>query len=289
VIPQVIERVDETDRRRGPPFAMPRRCPSCNTALVERGPFTICPNGFECPAQLAGRIVHFASRDALDIEGLGDETARLFVERGVVRRLPDLFEIKPDRLLELKGFAEKSAANLVAAVKRSARVELHRFLYGLGIPEVGVAVARDLARHFGSLEAIRSASVEQLQGTPGVGPIMAEQIRGFFERKRNHRILEALLDGKVTLIEPAERGSETPLENLKIVLTGTLERWSRREAKQLIESLGGRVTSSVSKATDYVVIGDDPGSKYGEAESLGVTTLNEGEFTALLRSKGVDL
>src|SRR5947199_6570927 len=144
VIPQVIERIDEPDRERGPVWQMPDECPSCGTPLVERGPFTVCPNGFNCPAQLAGRIVHLASRDALDIEGLGDESAKLFVAQGLVRRLPDLFALRAEQLVELEGFAEKSATKLVENLRKAEKAELPRFLYGLGIPEVGVAVARDL-------------------------------------------------------------------------------------------------------------------------------------------------
>ncbi len=174
VIPQVIERIDEPDRERAPEWRMPPTCPSCGTPLTERGPFTVCPNSFECPAQLAGRIVHFASRDALDIEGLGDETAKLFVAKGLVRQLPDLFEIRAEQLIELEGFAQKSANKLVDALKKTASgAELPRFLYGLGIPEVGVAVARDLARHFGTFARLRAADDEALQEVSGVGPRMA--------------------------------------------------------------------------------------------------------------------
>ncbi len=284
VIPQVVERVDEPGRRRGPRFRMPHTCPSCATKLVERGPFTICPNSFECPAQLAGRLVHFGSRQALDIEGLGEETAKLFVREGLVRQLPDLFDIQAAQLMRLEGFAEKSATNLVEAIDRASTVELHRFLYALGIPEVGAAVARDLARRVGSFDAIRHASEEELQAVEGVGPKMAEQIRAFFGDRRNREILDALID-HMELLEP-EASAADVLDGAKIVFTGGLERLSRVEAQALVESLGGRVTSSVSKETDYVVAGTDPGSKYEKAKALGVPTLSEDEFFALLRTKG---
>ncbi|MFQ6046841.1 MAG: NAD-dependent DNA ligase LigA [Gemmatimonadales bacterium] len=289
VIPQILERLPDESAKRGPRFRMPKRCPSCGTELIIRGPYTVCPNGFECPAQLAGRIVHFASRDALDIEGLGDETAKLLVETGLVHRLPQIFELTADQLIELEGFAEKSATNLVNAIKRAARVELHRFLYALGIPEVGVAVARDLARHFGSFAALHRASAEELEAAPGVGPVMSHQIRGFFDDRRNLETVDKLLAGPITLIEEDAGAGKAPLGGLKIVLTGALERWSRREARQLIESLGARVTSAVSKATDFVVVGEDPGSKADEAEALDVTTLSEEEFVDLLRKKGVEV
>ncbi len=288
VIPQVLERVDEPGRKRKPRFRMPAKCPSCGTALIERGPFTVCPNGFECPAQLAGRIQHLAGRDALDIEGLGEETARLLVAEGLLKQLPDLFDLSAERLVELEGFAEKSAGSLVDGIARAGSdVELHRFLVALGIPEVGVAVARDLARHFGSLGALRKASTEQLEAVPGVGPKMAEQIEGFFGDAHNRAILERLED-KVTVAE-AEGAAADILAGLKVVFTGSLERMTRRDAKQLVESLGGRVTSSVSKETAYVVVGDSPGSKHGDAQRLGVTILAEDEFLDLLRSRGAEI
>ncbi len=175
VIPQVIERIEEPDRERGPVWKMPDLCPSCGTALVERGPFTVCPNSFECPAQLAGRIVHLASRNALDIEGLGDESAKLFVSEGLVKHLQDVFDLRAEQLVSLEGFADKSANKLVENLaKAAARAELPRLLYGLGIPEVGVTVARDLARHFGTLDALRHADEAVLQEVSGVGPRMAE-------------------------------------------------------------------------------------------------------------------
>jgi DNA ligase (NAD+) len=254
VIPQVLERVDEPGRKRKPRFRMPAKCPSCGTALIERGPFTVCPNGFECPAQLAGRIQHLAGRDALDIEGVGEETAKLLVAEGLVKQLPDLFDITAEQLVELEGFAQKSAGSLVDGLARAGSdVELHRFLVALGIPEVGVAVARDLARHFGSLDALREASTEQLEAVPGVGPKMAEQIESFFGDAHNRAILDRLVD-RVTVTE-AQGAAADILAGLKVVFTGSLERMTRRDAKQLVESLGGRVSSSVSKETAYVVVG----------------------------------
>ena len=288
VIPQVLERVAEPGRKRAAKYRMPGKCPSCSTPLMERGPFTICPNSFECPAQLAGRIQHFASRDALDIEGLGEETAKLLVTEGLVRQLPDLFDLTPERLATLEGFAEKSAQNFVDGLANASHVELHRFLIGLGIPEVGVAVAKDLARHFRSLDALRRASGEELEAVPGVGPKMAEQIEAFFGDHQNREILDTLLAGKVTLVEPTGEAA-AQLAGLKVVFTGRLAQLSRRNAKQLVESLGGRVTSSVSKETAFVVMGEDPGSKFDDAQRLGVQTLTEEEFVDFVRSKGGDV
>ena len=289
VIPQVVERLPQPGRKRGPEFRMPENCPSCGTKLIERGPFTVCPNSFDCPAQLAGRLIHLGSRNALDIEGLGEETARLLVEKKLVEHLPDLFDLAPEQLVELEGFAQKSAENLVAGIEKASHAELHRFLFGLGIPEVGATVARSIARHFRSVEALRRASEELLQEVDGVGPNMAEQILGFFDEPRNNQILDELLDGRVEIIEPEEEAEADDLAGLKFVLTGGLERFSRGEAKQLLESLGAKVTSAVSAKTDYVVAGTDPGSKYDKAQKLGVTTLDEQGFLGLLADKGVDV
>jgi DNA ligase (NAD+) len=340
VIPQVVERIDEPDRERGPEWRMPDVCPSCGTALVERGPFTVCPNAFQCPAQLAGRIVHFASRGALDVEGLGDETAKLLVAEGLVRQLPDLFDLREEQLLGLPGFAEKSSQKLVAALARAAHVELARFLYGLGVPEVGWSVARDLARNFGGFAALRGAGEAELQLVRGVGPRMSEQIVAFFHDPQNAALLDALL-AHVQLAEAPARpdlpapaapagggagslaaaaaggtgdgdgtgegdgsrqgaaggaaagadggGAAQPLAGKKFVFTGALERLPRRDAQELVEALGARATGSVSKATDYVVVGDEAGSKAENARRLGVATLDEAAFLELLREHGATL
>ncbi len=291
VIPQVVERLDD-GRERGEAFEMPESCPSCGATLVERGPFTVCPNSFDCPAQRAGRVQHMASRDALDIEGLGDETAVQLVEQGLVTRLPDLFDLTPEQLLPLEGFAEKSATSLVEGIRRAADgAPLDRFLYGLGIPEVGSKVARDLAGHFGTLAALRQATTEQLQEVRGVGPRMATQITGFFADPRNVRTLDTLLDQRVKLAEvTAVAGTgDDALEGLKMVFTGSLERLSRREASALAQRHGARVTSSVSGSTDVVVAGTEPGSKLDAAEELGVRVLDETGFLAFLAEHGIRL
>jgi DNA ligase (NAD+) len=270
---------------------MPETCPSCGTRLIERGPFTVCPNSFECPAQLVGRIVHFASREALDVEGLGEKTAKLLVDQGLVRRLPDLFDLEAGQLLPLEGFAEKSAGDLVAGIAKASRVELARFLYGLGIPEVGLATARDLAAHFGRFAAIRDAGEETLQEVKGVGPRMAEQIRAFFVERHNADVIDALVGrpgkkGRVKLVEGRPRAAGGPLAGKTFVFTGGLAGLSRPEAKARVEALGARVAGSVSKNTDYVVAGEDPGSKLDKARELGVAVLDEQGFAALLREAG---
>jgi DNA ligase (NAD+) len=287
VIPQVIERISEPGKKRGPEFRMPEICPSCGTALVERGPFTVCPNAFGCPAQLAGRLVHMASRDALDIEGLGEEKAKLLVHTGLVKDVPDLFDLVPEQLVELEGFAEKSATSLVEAIRGAAKPELRRFVYALGIPEVGETVAADLARHFRSFEALAAATAEGLQEVPGIGPRMAEAICAFFAEKRNRATLARLLER----VEPRREKApaSAALAGMKIVFTGGMEKLGRREAKQLVESLGARVPGSVSKETDLVVAGEDAGSKLDDARRHGVKVLDEKGFLTLLREKGVEV
>jgi DNA ligase (NAD+) len=265
---------------------MPATCPSCGTPLVERGPFTVCPNGFHCPGQLAGRIQHFASRHALDIEGLGEESCRLFVAQGLVRSLEDVFDLTAARLVALEGFAEKSAANLLAAVARAREVELSRFLYGLGIPEVGVAVARDLAQHFGTFGALRAASTAEIDAVTGVGEKMAEVIAGFFADPVNAAVIDALLR-RVRLKEGAPAPKGGPLAGATFVFTGGLETLSRERGQQLVESLGARAAGSVSRKTTYVVAGADAGSKLAKARDLGVTILDEATFLALLARHGI--
>jgi DNA ligase (NAD+) len=286
VIPQVLEVVEEPGRRRGPGFRMPADCPSCGTPLVERGPFTVCPNGFHCPAQLAGRIQHFASRHALDIEGLGEESSRLFVATGLVTSVEHVFDLGAEQLVALEGFAEKSAANLLTAIDKARDVELARFLYGLGIPEVGVSVARDLAAHFGSLAALRTASVAEIDAVPGVGEKMAEVIAGFFADSRNAGVIDALLR-RVRVRDGAPAPKGAPLAGSTFVFTGGLTSLSRDDGKRLVESLGARAAGSVSPKTTYVVAGADAGSKLAKAEELGLTILDEEAFLKLLAKHGV--
>lgn len=290
VIPQVVEVVSHEEDRQ-PPFEMPAECPACGTPVYEEGPRTICRNRFGCPAQLKGRIVHFGAREALDIEGLGEETANLFVERGLVKSLAGLFDLTVEDLLPLEGFAEKSATNLVDAIHAKKKPELRRFLLALGIPEVGVTVARDLATHFGNFRSIRRAGREELEAVPGVGPKMSEAITAFLGDERNDAAIQAILDRGV---EPEE--SEPQPLNLTgagddagaAVFTGTLP-VTREEAQAAWRAVGGRVVGSVSNKTDFVVAGASAGSKLDKAEKLGVTVLSFEEFVAKVRELGGDV
>jgi len=287
VIPEVVERVKEPGRKRKQPFEMPSECPACGSEVQRDGPLDYCPNRFECPAQLKGRIQHYAARGALDIEGVGEETADLLVERGLVESLADLYHLEADDLEDLEGFAERSSEKLVAEIDGSREPELRRFLYGLGIPGVGQTVARDLADHFRSLEAVREADEEALKEVPGVGPGLAAGIREFFREPRDREAIDEILAAGVEVREAGKTGTEL-LDGLTFVFTGALDRWTRDEAEELVESNGGRATSSVSSETDYVVVGEDPGQKADDAEEEGVATLDEEDFVDLLEERGVE-
>ena len=288
VIPQVVERIDEEGRERREPFAMPSVCPSCETRPVDKGPFTVCPNHFGCGAQLKGRIAHFGARGALDIEGLGEETASLLVDEGLVKELADLFDLDEEDLVPLEGFAEVSARNLVAAIAERRRVELARFLVGLGIPEVGVAVARDLAAHFRGIEAVRGASSEALEEIHGVGEKMSAAIRGFLGTPDVSEALDRLLAKGFEFLVPEApvAAAEGDWGGKTVVLTGTLESFSRGELKKLLEEKGARVTGSVSGRTDFVVFGENPGSKLEKARRLGVEVLDEARFRERFEGDG---
>ena len=286
VIPQVVERVPEDGRKRGAAFRMPAHCPACDTPVQEEGPFSYCPNRFGCMAQLKRGLTHFGSRAGLDIEGLGEETATLLVDRGLVKELADLFKLTAAHLEPLDGFAEKSAANLAQAIEEKKTVGLARFLYGLGIPEVGATVAAALASEFLTFEGIQGATAEQLEAVDGIGPIMSEHIRAFLDDERNRERIAAVLGHMNTLVPPQRAGGQG-LTGMRFVFTGGLERFSRSDAKRLIEENGGRVVGSVSGETTYVVVGEAPGSKLQKGRDLGVAIVNEEGFVEVLRAAGV--
>ena len=288
VIPQVVERVESGDDR-GAPFAMPVSCPSCGTALTKSGPYTVCPNSFDCPAQRVGRLTHFASRGGLDIEGLGERTARQLVESGMVTHLPDLFDLAANDFEELDGYAEVSARKLARAVSDASEPDLPRFLYALGVPEVGAAVARDLAHHFGSIERIRQAEVEALVEVDGIGEVMARQIHDFFAEPRNAHVLDALLDGRVRPSRSEGTPQQGGLMGLTFVFTGSLQSLSRSEAQELVERHGAKASGSVSGQTSYLVAGEGGGSKLEKAQREGVPVLSEEEFVALLAERAIEV
>ncbi|GKS77201.1 NAD-dependent DNA ligase LigA [Acidovorax sp. SUPP950] len=268
-----------------PNFRMPRQCPICGSAVVrEKGEVNHrCSGGLFCAAQRKEAILHFAARRAMDIEGLGDKLVDQLVDGQVIRTLPDLYRLGLTALSSLERMAEKSAQNVLAALEKSKQTTLPRFLFGLGIRHIGEATAKDLARHFGGLDAIMDASVEQLLEVNDVGPIVAESLRTFFDQPHNREVVEQLRACGVTWPEgaPAER-AVLRLAGQTIVLTGTLPTLSRDEAKDLLEAAGAKVAGSVSKKTSYVVAGEEAGSKLVKAQELGVPVLDEAGMLALL-------
>ena len=286
VIPQVVEVIGHPDER-ADPFEMPTQCPVCGSGVAEDGPRTVCPNRFGCVAQLKGRIIHFGSRAALDIEGLGEETANLMVDRRLVTQLAELFDLRAEQLMELDGFAAKSATALVSAIAAKRTPDLIRFLIALGIPEVGVTVARTLAERFGSFPAIRSATVDELVDIDGIGPRMSEAITGFFNDPRNEEAIEALLARGVQPTTMDVAACDLP-DLGTAVFTGAIP-VPRVVAETAWRSVGGSTSGSVSKKTAFVVAGDKAGSKLAKAEKLGVEILDFDQFLERLQGFGGSL
>jgi DNA ligase (NAD+) len=285
VIPQIVKVVLERRPRRARQYAFPQQCPVCGAAVVrlEDEAVTRCPN-LDCPAQLKNNLRHIAGRGALDIDGLGEKLIDQLVERGVVTRLSDVFRLGATALEGLERMGEKSARNLAAAIEKSKRTTLPRFLVALGIRHVGETVAELLARHFGDLDPLLDANAEQIEAAPGVGPIIAESVAAFFADARNRAEVKELRELGLSWAAsaPAPPRGEGPLAGQVFVLTGTLEGMTRGEAKQRIEAQGGKVTGTVSKKTAYVVAGADPGSKLAAARELGVAVLDQAAFEQLL-------
>ena len=286
VIPEVVGRVPGARGGYVANFHMPRACPVCGSAVVrEKGGMDHrCSGGLFCPAQRKQAMLHFAGRRALDIEGLGDKIVDQLVDSGLVRSLPELYTLGLAKLAALERMADKSAANLVAALEKSKHTTLARFVYALGIRQVGESTAKDLARHFGSLDRIALASAEQLLEVKDIGPIVAKSIRSFFEQPHNVEVVAQLRAAGILWEEHVGAASTEvkPLTGKTLVLTGTLPTLGRDEAKDLIEAAGGKVAGSVSRKTSYVVAGTEAGSKLDKARELGLPILDEAGLLALL-------
>ena len=287
VIPEVVGRVPGERPAYVPNFRMPRQCPVCGSAAQrERGGMDYrCTGGLFCPAQRKQAILHFAGRRAMDIEGLGDKLVDQLVDGGLVSTLDQLYKLGVAKLLALDRMGEKSATNLLAGLEKSRQTTLARFLFALGIRQVGETTAKDLARHFGSLDRIMDATPEQLLQVKDVGPIVAAAIRTFFDQPHNREVVEQLRAAGITWPEGEGAGDSLApqaLAGITLVLTGTLPTLSRDAAKALIEAAGGKVAGSVSKKTGYVVAGEEAGSKLDKARELGVPVLYEAGLQALL-------
>jgi DNA ligase (NAD+) len=282
VIPEVAE-LAEKKKKREKPFKMPDKCPVCSTEVVQEGAYTICPAGLSCRAQLIGRLEHFASQSAMNIDKLGRKTIEQLVRKEMVKELPDLYKLKPEKLEKLDGYAKKSAKKLFESIQHSKKPELHRFLYALGIRHVGEHIARLLAGEFKTLSKIKNADYDKLVSIREIGPEIAESISHFFSTEENRKTLEKLQKSGIEIREK-KSGDKQLLKGKTIVLTGELESYSREEAKEKIESLGGRATSSVSSNTDYLVLGEGPGSKLDDAKEEGTKIIEEEQFKELLKT-----
>jgi len=285
VIPEVVRVLPERRRADAAKVELPRLCPVCGSEIVrpEGEVIARCSGGLFCAAQRKEAIKHFASRRAMDIDGLGDKLVDQLIERDLIHDPADLYALTQDEIAVLERMAEKSAANLIQALEKSKATTLERFLYAIGIREVGEATAKTLAAEFGSLAAIEAADEERLQQVPDVGPIVASHIAAFFRQVHNREVIGKLIQAGVHWVEGETRAAaeDLPLAGKTFVLTGTLSR-PRQEIKEQLETLGAKVSGSVSKNTDYVVAGADPGSKYTKAEALGVAILDEAGLDELL-------
>jgi DNA ligase (NAD+) len=284
VIPEVVGVIKDKRPRGTKPWHMPKKCPVCDSDVIREAEEAAhrCMGGLVCSAQRMGAILHFASRHAMDIEGLGDKLVQQLVDKDMVKTVADIYHLKKDELANLERMAEKSAQNLLEQIKKSKDTTLARFLHALGIPQVGEATAQLLADQFGSIDEIMDADRETLEQIHGIGPAMAEDISSFFHEKHNRGVIRDLLEAGIHWPKPARVKKSSALAGKTFVLTGGLSTMTRDEAKRRLQELGAKIAGSVSKKTDYVIVGEEPGSKADKARELGVTMLNEKEFLKLL-------
>ena len=285
VIPAITERIPVPGEQRSNPFCMPDHCPVCGSSVAREGAYFYCTGQLVCGAQLKGAIEHFASKHALNIEGLGKKTVAQLVDQGLVRSLDDLYRLTKDDLVKLDGFADRSATLLLESIAGSKTVPLDRFLMGLGIRQVGQHIAKVLAREFGSLNEILSADRERLQQIREIGPEISDSLVAYCAEPRNRNVITQLQESGVQVAPGMATGdhrTKSPLAGKTFVFTGGLDHFTRTDAQQAVEAAGARLASSVSKKTSYVVVGRDPGSKLEQARTLGVTILTEQEFASLV-------
>ena len=282
VIPEIMGVVEES-LEGSKEINVPETCPACGAHLVQNGVHYFCENTLSCKPQMVKSIVHFASRDAMNIEGFSEKTAEQLFEKLDLKSMADLYKLQKEELLTLEKFGPKKAQNLLDAIEKSKKCELYRFIYALGVPNVGVKTAKDLVNKFKSLENLKNASFEELVAVQDVGDIVARGVIEFFkEEKAINTINELLALGVNPSFEEVEI-IESPFEGKTVVVTGTLNKYSRNEIKEKLEILGAKVSGSVSKKTDYVIAGEEAGSKLTKALDLGVKVLNEDEFEELIK------
>jgi DNA ligase (NAD+) len=283
VIPYVVGPVVELRTGEEVPVMPPEVCPFCETQLVQEDGMVdlMCPNRY-CPERVQRQVEFFVSRGALDIEGMGPQTVKTLIAQGIIRDTADIFTLKAEQLIDLEGFAEKKVTNLLASIEAARHRPLGQFITALGIPGVGSTVSNLLASHFGSIEALSSATADAILDLGGIGPVLAPQIVEWFADPYNQQLLDKMRAAGVTMQAEAKVRASDALDGKTFVLTGTLPTLTREQATELIEAHGGKVTSSVSKKTDYVLVGDSPGSKAEKAAKLGVPTIGEDELRALI-------
>ena len=289
VIPEIVKVIKGKRANSVKIFNMPSKCPICNSRLSkdEDGAVLRCLNGLSCSAQKKQGIIHFCSRKAMDIDGLGEKIVEQLIEESLIDGFSDIYKLKREQLIQLERFAEKSAENLIKAIESSKNTTLGKFIYAIGIRNVGESTALDLAEHFKSLKKIKATSLEELEAVPDIGPTVSKSINEYFNDESKYEQLMAILDMGVVFEKiQADTVKSKELNGLTFVLTGTLPSLRREEAKNLILSRGGKVTGSVSKKTDYVVAGDDAGSKLDLAVKLGVKVINELELLTLTKNIG---
>jgi len=286
VIPYVVKSFEEERDGSEEVFHMPDQCPVCGTDVImsEDKKMTRCPN-VSCPAQLRERLTHYASREAMDIEGLGEKTAQQLIDADLVERLSSIYSLTKDELLSLERFAEKSAQNLLDEIENSKERTLPRFIYGLGIPLVGEHLARVLSQRYQTLGDLRNASEEELEAIDEIGPQVAHSIASFFQEEENQEVVQEIMDAGLALTNPYGKEREQPLQGLTFVFTGSLDRWTRDEVQRYVEQLGARATSSVSGETDYVVAGPGAGSKRDEAQDRDIPVLDEEGFVSFVEER----
>jgi DNA ligase (NAD+) len=290
VIPHIVKAFEEERDGSERAFHMPKHCPVCDAEVLmsEDKKQARCPN-INCSAQIRERLSHYASQDALDIEGLGKKRAQQLIDAGLVERVSDLYALNAQDLVALERFAEASAHNLIDEIEASKETTLPRFLYGLGIPLVGAHLARVLAEHYRTLDDLAAADETELQDIGEIGPGVAQSVVAFFDDARNREVIDAILDAGLQISNPYGEMENQPLAGVTFVFTGELERWTRDEVERLVERHGGRATSSVSGVTDFVVAGPGAGSKLNEAQDQNIQVMDESEFVAFLQEHDVEL
>lgn len=286
VIPEIVNVIESKRPKDAKKIHLPKTCPVCGSHIeqIEGEAVARCTGGLACKAQLKESIKHFASRRAMDIEGLGDKLVEQLVDENLVGNVSDVYQLTQEKLENLERMGTKSAENLLDQLDKRKKTTFNRFLYALGIREVGEATAKQLAQHFKNLQAIQAANEESLQSISDIGPIVAKHIYHFFHEPHNHKIIDALLKAGIHW-EAVKKNEHLPLTDQTFVITGTLDHYSRDEAKEYLEKLGAKVTNSISSKTNYLIAGKDPGSKLKKARSLKVSILNEEDFEKLLNQK----